>query len=54
MRPNFFGGQIRSTELRSTKINEKQARTLREEMEVLAGHLASVRDGWEDEEAPMH
>ena len=40
--------------LGTTEISEDQARILREGMEVLVGYLASVRDGWEDEEAPTH
>jgi hypothetical protein len=40
--------------LGTTEISEDQARMLREGMEVLVGYLASVRDGWEDEDAPIH
>ena len=40
--------------LGTTKISDNQARLLREGMEVLVGYLASVRDGWEDEDAPIH
>ena len=40
--------------LGTTKISDDQARLLREGMEVLVGYLTSVRDGWEDEEAPVH
>jgi len=40
--------------LGTTEINDDQARILREGMEVLVGYLASVRDGWEDEDAPIH
>jgi len=40
--------------LGTTKISDDQARMLREGMEVLVGHLASVRDGWGDEDAPIH
>ena len=40
--------------LGTTKISGDQARVLREGMEVLVGYLASVRDGWEDEDAPIH
>ena len=40
--------------LGTTEISEDQARILREGMEVLVGYLASVRDGWEDETAPIH
>ena len=37
-----------------TEISDDQARMLREGMEVLVGYLASVRDGGEDEDAPVH
>ena len=40
--------------LGTTKISDDQARILREGMEVLVGYLASVRDGWEDEDAYVH
>jgi hypothetical protein len=40
--------------LGTTEISNDQARILREGMEVLVGYLASVRDGWEDETAPIH
>lgn len=40
--------------LGTTEISEDQARMLREGIEVLVGYLASVRDGWEDEDAPIH
>jgi hypothetical protein len=40
--------------LGTTEINDNQARVLREGMEVLVGYLASVRDGWEDENKPIH
>jgi hypothetical protein len=40
--------------LRTTEIIDAQARILREGMEVLVGYLASVRDGWEGEDAPVH
>ena len=38
----------------TTEISDEQARMLREGMEVLVGYLASVRDGWEDEDAQIH
>jgi hypothetical protein len=38
----------------TTKISDDQARILREGMEVLVGYLASVRDGWEEGDAPIH
>jgi hypothetical protein len=37
-----------------TEISDEQARILREGMEVLVGYLASVRDGREGEDAPIH
>ena len=40
--------------LGTTEISDNQVRILREGMEVLVGYLASVRDGWEDEDAPIH
>ena len=40
--------------LEATAISCDRARMLREGMEVLVGYLASVRDGWEDEDAPVH
>ena len=40
--------------LGTTEISDQQARMLRAGMEVLVGYLASVRDGWEDEDAPIH
>ena len=50
-------GEIPGQELLSllgtTEISDAQARMLREGMEVLVGYLASVRDGWEDEDAPF-
>jgi hypothetical protein len=36
------------------EISDNQARILREGMEVLVGYLASVRDRWEGEDAPIH
>jgi hypothetical protein len=47
-------GQDLLTLLRTTEISYDQARILREGMEVLVGYLATVRDGWEDEDAPVH
>ncbi len=40
--------------LGTAKINDNQARILREGMEVLVGYLASVRDRGEEEDAPIH
>ena len=37
-----------------TEISDDHARMLRDGMELLVGYLASVRDGWEDEEGPVH
>ena len=39
--------------LGTTEISNDQARMLREGMEVLVGYLATVRDGWEDEDVPI-
>ena len=36
------------------ELNDQQARLVRDGMELLVGYLASVRDGWEDEEGPVH
>jgi hypothetical protein len=38
----------------ATELNDKQARLVRDGMELLVGYLASVRDGWEDEGTPVH
>ena len=38
----------------TTELNDQQARLVRDGMELLVGYLASIRDGWEDEDAPMH
>ena len=40
--------------LGTTRPSDDQARLLKEGMEVLVGYLASVRDGWEDEDAAIH
>jgi len=40
--------------LGATKLNDEQARLLRDGMVLLVGYLASVREGWEDEEGPVH
>ncbi len=36
-----------------TAVKDSQARVLRDGME-LVGYLVSVRDGWEDHDAPLH
>jgi hypothetical protein len=38
----------------ATELNDHQTRLVRDGMELLAGYLATVRDGWEDDDAPMH
>jgi len=38
----------------TTEITDDQARLLRDAMELLVGYLASVREGWEDEDAQIH
>jgi hypothetical protein len=40
--------------LGTTKISDNQARILRAGMEVLVGYLATVRDGCEGEDEPVH
>ena len=37
-----------------TEIKDEQARLLKDGMELLVGYLASMRDGWENEDAPAH
>ena len=38
----------------ATEVNDEQARMLRDGMELLVGYLGSAREGWEDEDAPIH
>jgi hypothetical protein len=38
----------------ATEIKDDQARLLRDGMELFVGYLASVRDGWENDDAPIH
>jgi len=38
----------------ATELNDQQTRPVRDGMELLVGYLASVRDGWDDEDAPVH
>src|SRR5262245_28258713 len=38
----------------ATELNDDQARLVRDGMELLVGYLASVRDGLEDEDGPIH
>jgi len=40
--------------LGTTEISDDQARILREGMEVLVGCLATLRDGLESEDTPLH
>jgi hypothetical protein len=40
--------------LGTTEISDDHVRMLREGMEVLVGYLASVHDGCEGEDAPVH
>jgi len=40
--------------LGATEINDSQARLLRDGMGLLVGHLASVRTGFDDEDARIH
>jgi hypothetical protein len=47
-------GQDLLSLLGTSEISDDQARILREGMEVLVGYLASVREGWEDGDAPVH
>ena len=37
----------------ATELNDQQTRLVRDGMELLVGYLASMRDGWEDDDAPM-
>ena len=36
------------------EVTDEHARLLRDGMELLVGYLASARDGWGDEDAPVH
>ena len=38
----------------ATELNDQQARLVRDGMELLVGYLASIRDGGEDEDGPVH
>jgi hypothetical protein len=38
----------------ATELDDEQARLVRDGMELLVGYLAWMRDGWEDDEAPVH
>ena len=38
----------------ATEINDAQARLLRDGMELLVGYLASVREGWKEDDEPVH
>ena len=37
----------------ATKLTDEHARLLRDGMQLLVGYLASVQEGWEDEEGPV-
>ena len=39
---------------RAIELNDQQTRLVRDGMELLVGYLASVREGWEDENGPLH
>jgi hypothetical protein len=38
----------------ATEVSDQQARLLRDGMELLVGYLGSAREGWDDEEGPIH
>ena len=38
----------------ATELTDEHARLLKDGMQLLVGYLASVREGWEDEDAPIH
>jgi len=38
----------------ATELTDDHAQLLKDGMQLLVGYLASVRDGWEDEEGPVH
>ena len=40
--------------LGAMEINDEQARLLRDGMEILVGYLASVREGWKDDDGKIH
>jgi len=37
----------------ASEVSDEHARLLRDRMELLVGYLAPVREGWEDEDAPI-
>jgi hypothetical protein len=39
--------------LGATEVKDKQARLMRDGMELLVGYLATVRDEWKDNDAPI-
>ena len=52
-----FGGIPRQDLLQlagATELNDQQARLVRDGMELLVGYLATVRDGQENEDGPVH
>lgn len=38
----------------ATEVNDEQARMLRDGMELLVEYLGTAREGWDDEDAPIH
>jgi hypothetical protein len=38
----------------ATELTDQHAQLLKDGMQRLVGYLASVRDGWEEEDAPIH
>ena len=38
----------------ATELTDEHAQLLKDGMQLLVGYLASVRDGWEDDDAPIH
>jgi hypothetical protein len=38
----------------ATELTDEQTQLLKDGVELLVGYLASVRDGWEDDEASIH
>jgi len=38
----------------ATELTDDHAQLLMDGMQLLVGYLASARDGWEDEDAPVH
>ena len=38
----------------ATELNDQQARLVHDGMELLVGYLASIRDGWREDEGSIH